>query len=179
METANANDVRENIIGIVYFITYIISSVTFILWFRRAYFNLHQRVNYLSLSEGWAAGSWFVPIISLYRPYNIMKELYEETIILLTKNQIKIEKPFSTTILVLWWTFWIITNFLGQFIFRYSRSTDSIDELITTTILSIILNSIGILLAFITIKIIKDYASIEPLLNKIKNIEEANTRKID
>ena len=68
MEAADSNDLREQAISIVYLITFVISGVTFIQWFRRAYFNLHSKVNHLSHTEGWAAGSWFVPIINLYRP---------------------------------------------------------------------------------------------------------------
>src|SRR5690554_1359559 len=65
-EMANANDVRESIIGIVYLIVYVISGVTFIMWFRRAYYNLHQRDSNLSYGEAWAAGSWFIPILNLF-----------------------------------------------------------------------------------------------------------------
>ena len=75
----DANDDRERVVGIMYVIAYVISGIVFIRWFRRAYFNLHQRKEFLSFSEGWAAGCWFVPIVSLYRPLQIMKELYEET----------------------------------------------------------------------------------------------------
>ena len=84
--TAAANFIRQQIIGYVYFIAYVISAITFIRWFRRAYFNLHLRVDHLSNSEGWAAGSWFVPIINFYLPYKIMKELYQETQNLLFKK---------------------------------------------------------------------------------------------
>lgn len=98
-ETANTNDTIVEIIGIIYLIAYIISGVTFILWFRRAYFNLHLRVNHLSQTEGWAAGSWFVPIVSLYRPYQIMKELYHETRKLLSKKGLIINENISTDIL--------------------------------------------------------------------------------
>lgn len=55
-ETADANDSREQIIGIVYMIAYAISAAMFIQWFRRAYYNLHQKVNHLSHTEGWVAG---------------------------------------------------------------------------------------------------------------------------
>ncbi len=55
MEYATSNDLRERIIAIIYLIVFLVSAFTFIQWFRRAYFNLHLRVNYLSHSEGWAA----------------------------------------------------------------------------------------------------------------------------
>ena len=56
----DSNDTREQGIAIFYLIAYIISGIVFIQWFRRAYFNLHQKKEFLSFSEGWAAGSWFV-----------------------------------------------------------------------------------------------------------------------
>ena len=170
-ETANANDTREQIIGIVYLIAFVISAVTFIQWFRRAYFNLHQRVNHLSQTEGWAAGSWFVPIVSLYRPYQIKKELYQETKALLTKNGLNNEN-ISTSSLGWWWTLWVISSFLGQFVFRYSMKAESIDELTISTVASMIENVVGIPLALITIKVIKDYANVEPLIIEIKDEEE-------
>ena len=53
-EAAEANDNREQMIGTFCLISYIISAVTFIKWFRRAYYNLHQKVDSLLYAEGWA-----------------------------------------------------------------------------------------------------------------------------
>jgi hypothetical protein len=173
METATANDTREQIIAIVFLIAYIISAVTFIQWFRRAYFNLHLKVNHLSHTEGWAAGSWFVPIVNLYRPYQIMKELYQETKDLLTKKGLSFNQKFTTGSLGWWWTLWIISNIIGQIVFRYPSET--IDELIGGTVASMIGNIVGIPLALITVKVIKDYSNVEPLLNEIKDEDETTT----
>lgn len=169
---AIANDRREQIIGFTYMAAMIISAITFIQWFRRAYYNLHLKVNYLSFSEGWASGSWFVPIVSLYRPYQIMKELYQVTRELLTRKGISFNPNFTTNALGLWWALWIIGTLLAQFVFRYSLRADTIDELITNTIASMVANLIGIPLAFVAIKVIKDYSSVEPLLNEIKTDDE-------
>jgi hypothetical protein len=174
-ESATANDTRQQMIGIIYLIAYVISAITFIQWFRRAYFNLHLRVNYLSQTEGWAAGSWFVPIVSLYRPYQIMKELYQETKELLIKKGFSINYNFASGSLGWWWTLWIINNIIGQFVFRYSMKAESIDELTTSTIASMVGDIIGIPLALITVKVIKDYSNIEPLLTEIKDEEETTT----
>ena len=174
-ETATANDTREQIIGIFYLIAYVVSAVTFIQWFRRAYFNLHLKINYLNHTEGWAAGSWFVPIISLYRPYQIMKEIYQETKELLIKKGIVFNQTFSISALGWWWALWIISNIIGQFVFRYSMKAESIDELTISTVAGIVGNVIGIPLALITIKVIKDYSNVEPLLNEIKDEEETTT----
>jgi len=179
-DEANANDLREQIIAIFYLLASIISAVTFILWFRRAYFNLHLKTNHLSHSEGWAAGSWFVPIISLYRPYQIMKEIYERTSQLLHSKEIKFNQSFSTSALGWWWSLWILSNVLGQITFRLSMRAESIDELTVLTFANMISNVVGIPLALITIKIIKDYADIEVLLFKIKpETDEATTELLE
>jgi hypothetical protein len=174
-ETATANDTRQQIIGIIYRIAFVISAVTFIQWFRRAYYNLHLRVNHLSQTEGWAAGSWFVPIVNLYRPYQIMKELYQETKELLTKKGLSINENFTTGYLGWWWTLWIINNIIERFVFRYSMKAQSIDELTISTVASMVGNVVGIPLALITVKVIKDYSNVEPLLTEIKDGEETTT----
>ncbi len=150
-------------------IAYVVSAVTFIRWFRRAYYNLHLRVNGLSFSAGWAAGSWFVPILNLFRPFQIMKELYVKTKDILILNGMNLKNEFSTHLLGWWWALWIIDGVLGQFVFRFSRTAESVEELTTLTITSMTSNVIEIFLSLITIKVIKDYASQEPLLFNLRD----------
>ena len=167
MEYAELIDSRARAITNVYLIAWVVSAVTFIQWFRRAYFNLHLKVSHLSQTEGWAAGSWFVPIINLYRPYQIMKELYMETNELLIKNKFSVSGGLTTNVLGSWWTLWIISTFLGQIIIQ--SKGESIEEMITSTGLIMILNVLKIPLALIAVKIVKDYSKVEPFLNEIKN----------
>lgn len=168
-ETVTANDTRVHIIQSVYMIASVVSFVTFIQWFRRAYFNLHLRVNHLSQTEGWAAGSWFVPIVNWYLPYQIMKELYQETKELLIKKGLSINENFTSGSLGWWWTLWIISILIGTINYRF-MNTESIDELIISTVTSMIGNVVGILLSLITVKVIRDYSNVEPLLNEISII---------
>jgi heme/copper-type cytochrome/quinol oxidase subunit 2 len=168
---AEANDLRVRILGIMYMIAYVISAVTFIMWFRRAYNNLHQRASYLSYSEGWAAGSWFVPVLSLFRPYQVMDDMYSETKRLLQSKGFT-EVNLNTRLLGWWWALWIITCFIGQFSFRYSLKAETIDELLTSTVAEITNSVIGIPLALLAIRVVKDYAAVEPLLNDMTDEEE-------
>lgn len=166
VETLTANDTRERFIALAYLAAFIISAITFVEWFRRAYFNRHQKVSNLSHSEGWAAGSWFVPIINVYRPYQIMKELYRETKEYLTHNGIEITQSLSTKYLGLWWTLWITNGVIGNGLFRLSMKAKTLDQITSITMGFMISHIIGIALALITLKVIKDYAKIEPLLHE-------------
>lgn len=179
IETANANDLRERILAVVYGGVFIVSVVTFIRWFRRAYFNMHLRVSDLSYSEEWASGSWFVPIINLYRPLKIMKELYRRTRELLMSNGVDLRTEFSAMTLGWWWTLWIINNGFGQVSYRFARTASTLDDLIIATIAELIGGGIGVFLCLITVKVIKDYAEVEPLLitavDEIEAIAAAHT----
>ena len=159
MDEINANDTRVQLIGVLYLIVYIISGITFIMWFRRAYFNLHNRLDELEYSEGWAAGSWFVPIIGLFRPYKIMKEIYEENLTILYRKDI--DTNISTQFLGWWWFLWIASSVLSQISLRLSLRADDLNKLETSTTVEIIGNIIAIPLAIIAIKVIKDASTLE------------------
>jgi hypothetical protein len=170
---ATFNDLREQIIAILYLLASIVSAITFIQWFRRAYFNLHLHVEYLLHPEGWAAGSWFVPIVSFYRPYQIMKELYEESIELLEKRGIHIPN-ISMNYISVWWAFWILSSIFGQIILRITLKSNTVDDYIFTTICSMIQNIVNIPLALLAIQVIKNYAKLEPHLFELKEEEMVN-----
>jgi hypothetical protein len=169
--TAAANDLREQVIGIVYLLAYIVSIYTFIAWFRRAYFNLHRITGALSYSEGWAAGAWFVPIINLYRPYQIMRELYYRTYFFLQGDDTEQDHAPSVLWVGWWWAFWIINNFVGQIDFRLTFNANTIDEYITASWFSIVNGVVGIPLAILAVKVIRDYMKMEEeLYGKVQEL---------
>jgi hypothetical protein len=169
-EVAEANDSRERAAGIFYTIVSVISAITFILWFRRAYYNLHQKVRPLALSEGWAAGSWFVPIVNLFRPYQIMKEIYVETKKLFNRHGLSERVGYTTRYLDWWWTLWVISSLIGNIVFKFAfRNAETVDDYILVTVGQMISGILEVPLALITVKVIKDYARVEPLLQEIRD----------
>ncbi|MFK5983385.1 MAG: DUF4328 domain-containing protein [Flavobacteriaceae bacterium] len=163
----NTNDYREQGIAILYLIAFFISGITFIQWFRRAYYNLGT-ITSTDDSEGWAAGSWFVPVISIYRPYQIMKEMNDKTIgILKTKTTDYVED--NSQLIGVWWGLWVVSNYIGKYVTRYAFKDDSVETLINATGADMVLSLIGIPLAFVTVKVIKTYAKKEAKLSEIAN----------
>jgi len=174
-EEANSIDQRQLIIAIIFFCAQIISSIYFIKWFRRAYFNLHQKINNLNFTEGWAAGAWFVPIVNILRPYNIMAELYTKTKEYINRNTDSNKISINKNSIIIWWTLWITQNVFERINFQYTRNINSLEDLITSTKLDIISGGILLILGIITIRVIQEYSSIEDELVKIEgNIQELN-----
>jgi len=164
----STNDYREQGIAILYLIAFIISSITFIQWFRRAYYNLGTFTS-TDNTEGWAAGSWFVPVISIFRPYQIMKEMNDKTIVFLkTKTTDNVKD--DSQIIGIWWGIWVLSNYIGKYVTKYAFKDDSVETLINATVTDMILSLIGIPLAYITVKMIKSYSLKETKVYEIANI---------
>ncbi len=157
------NDLRVSIVAIFQIIMFSISVIVFIFWFRRAYYNLHCRISNCSYKEGWAVGSWFVPILFLFRPFQIMKELWEKTNTIQSERDKNNDIDASTKILGIWWTLWII-RYLLTYIFVQVKRFNSEDELIIETIQGMIISVIFVFLSFITIKLIKTYSKREEIM---------------
>lgn len=165
------NDSREQLIGYVSLIVSIISAVTFIQWFRRAYFNLHSLVPSLTFTEGWAAGSWFVPVIGFFRPYQIMIELYNKTIARLEEIKLIENQSFDVSFVKVWWVLWIIVSIIGRVVYINISEAETIDKFIDYTVFSMVQSLLYIPLSFLTIKVIKDYSNFENILFNDSAIE--------
>ena len=165
------NDSREQLVGIVTLIVSIISAVTFIQWFRRAYFNLHSLVPNLTYTEGWAAGSWFVPVIGFFRPYQIMVELYNKTIARLVERKLFDNQSFDLSFVKVWWALWIIVSIIGRVVYKYISEAETLEKFIDCTVFSIVESLLYIPLSLITIKVIKVYSNFENILLNDVTIE--------
>jgi Domain of unknown function (DUF4328) len=159
--TFSNSDYFDSIIGVASLIAYLISSITFIRWFRRAYFNLHLLVVGLKYSEGWAAGAWFTPIINWIRPFQIMKELFLKTKLLLAEKSLSQNINLKSQYLAWWWAIWILNTALLYLILTFSTNNNTTSESLLVNSFTFSSNIIGILLALITNKIIKDYSLAE------------------
>jgi len=164
-EEASSNDMRERFISILYTLAYIPCGILFICWFRRAYYNLHLRTDYLRYEEGWAAGAWFVPFLNLVRPFQIMRELYVETDALLTRRLEGYTERTNRMLLGFWWAFWIISSILGRIFFNLKA--DTLDEMISYTENQMLLSLILIPLGLMAIKLVRDYSKMETLLKEL------------
>jgi len=159
------NDAREQLLAIVYLIMFITSGIIFIKWFQRAYYNLSKITNCKHTEDG-AAWCWFIPIINLYRPYQIMKEMNKKTIAFLKSKTIDTIED-NTQLIGFWWGLWIVSNYLGNYILKTSFKEETIENLMNSTVADIILSLIGIPLAIVTVKVIKSYALKEDKISKI------------
>jgi hypothetical protein len=177
-DEANSNDLRQRIIGISELLLHIVLIVYFIMWFRRAYFNLHSLGFYLRYTEGWAAGAWFVPFMNLYAPFKIMREIWDNTQMRAQQGSEDIVlKP--STLLGVWWFLWIMTNIAGNIYSRLElQGEHTISDLISLNTTSIVLNVIDLANVFLIITIIQQVSVFEEQLKQKLVIENIASEEL-
>jgi hypothetical protein len=144
--------------------------VRFIRWFRRAYNNLHLIYSDLKYSEGWAAASWFVPILFFYRPYIIMKELFYKTREFLINNNLHISQKENRIQLNIWWFLWVLATIIGIVDFVLGLNIIVFfDELLVSSISGIFMSLFLIPADYLTIKLIRKYSKMEIQLEELCN----------
>lgn len=143
-----ANDRRMQIVGVLQLVLYLVTVVFFGRWIVRA----HRAVRALgaeglTISPGWAVGYFFIPFLNLVRPYRAMKELWSAS-----------ESPSgwastpASSILPLWWTLWLVGNFLDNISMRWNP--EDIDGWRDYTLFDIFSAGVSIALAIVAIKLV-------------------------
>ena len=166
-DVLTTNDLRELIIGVLYSIAMLVSAVFFIQWFRRAYYNLQVRTGNCEHGEGWAAGSWFVPIISLFRPLHIMKEMDTKTSRLIGSTTGKVVET-NGVVIGFWWALWILNNYLGNYVLKMAFREETIENYISSTTVEMINSFVGVPLALLAYFVVKNYAQKEANLLQLE-----------
>ncbi|MFV0420478.1 MAG: DUF4328 domain-containing protein [Dysgonomonas sp.] len=168
-----AVDICNTLLGIAdwfIFIAFVLSAITFIRWFRRAYYNLHTIAGKTEYSAGWAAGSWFIPFVNLYIPYSIMKELYEKTdqYLAVHDNIGYSADRLRTDYVGWWWALCIICTIIGNITLKITFNTQLGDDVMFGKIVNIVYLLLFIVLSFVTVIVIRDYADVESQLFEIE-----------
>ncbi|WP_116106563.1 DUF4328 domain-containing protein [Lewinella sp. IMCC34191] len=168
-------DTSYAVAGMGYLCVLVASAFTFIRWFRRAYFNLHLLPVRVDHGEGWAAGSWFVPILNVFRPYQIMRELFVKSEYLLRDND-RLEKSwFNYSLLGTWWGVWAVFGVLDRIGSRLDNhlDLDSIGGLQTSFQMDVVLYIVGTVAAYLAIQVVRNYSRVEQLLRERYVTDEA------
>lgn len=132
--TANASDQRQGVIGILQTILTVISAVVFLNWFRRAYGNLHRvDAENLHQKESMSVWVWFIPILSLYEPVKIMKSIWTETQKSIQRFNPAFVLKNGTLAIGVWWTLFLLSNFIGRYILKTTFKDDTIEDYINSS----------------------------------------------
>jgi hypothetical protein len=131
---AVTNDNRQQLLGVAYFVTLLITIVVFCVWIHRAAVNVRALgAEGLVFTPGWCVRWYFVPIANLWKPFQAMREIWKGS-----KNPSGWRTEATNPLLGWWWAGWIISNVLDQAYFRTSSGAHSVSALSAATSVGIV-----------------------------------------
>ena len=156
MAELDSNDTRQQILGIIHLLNFIITAIVFVIWFHRAHANLEPLgTRNLTYTSGWAAGCWFVPIMNLFRPVQIAQEIWRHSAPSPTDGEnVQIEASGNSALIGFWWGAWIISNVIGQITMRMTLAVNSPESLQAATVGSMVAEVASILAAALALAVV-------------------------
>jgi Domain of unknown function (DUF4328) len=147
---AQANDLRQGIIGIAYIVLLLATSVVVLVWIYGANRNAHALgATGMRFTPGWAVGWYFIPIFNLWKPYQAMKEIWKAN-----ADPGNWQSQPRSPLLPWWWFLWIVSCIVANAMFRYTLKAEELDELINASGISIASDALDVPLDLVLIAII-------------------------
>ena len=132
---AMANDDRQAIIGYQQSGIYAVTAIAFLLWIHRSHKNLPALgARRLKYTPGWAVGWFFVPIFSLFRPVQVVTEIWRASDPAVGHEE-DWQKAPTSPLIGLWWALFLISNWVGLVAVRILLTTpESVTDFMGTMI---------------------------------------------
>jgi hypothetical protein len=149
---ADASDARQGVIGILQILSFVVTGVLFLRWTYLASVNARELSgSSMDFTPGWAVGWYFVPVATLWKPYQALKEIFRASDPDCADDWRQASHP---DVLPLWWTFWISSNLLGQGAFRTGLRAEGASELLTSSWIMWLSDAIDIPLGLAAIAVV-------------------------
>lgn len=142
-QEADNLDSTSQTISIFQLLIFASTAIVFLNWKNRAYKNLRSLKSHrLEFTSAWAVGCYFVPFINLFKPLNIMKEIWKASDPeFVSKDNIENKdwkKAESSSLLTLWWTFFLFNNAFSYISLQSFRRLNTLQQYYDFGIYSII-----------------------------------------
>jgi hypothetical protein len=148
---AQQMEFRGMLVGLGYLALFVLTSVMSGIWIYRASWNARQIQPYEArISPGWALGWFFIPIMSLWKPYQAMAQTWNSSHV--PTGDPKASMP---SFVQAWWLLWVATSLAGNLSFRLSRRAETLEDFRTVTNLDLATAPFAILTAVLFMKVIK------------------------
>ena len=143
------NDTRQGAMGMLQMVLFVAAAIVFIRWLRAAYRNADVLApGVRRYGHGWAIGAWFVPILNLWRPKQIVNDVWRAG-----ADNPNDDRP--PVLLLAWWLSWIASTLLGRAAGRAALDQETIDELRNVDFLFIVSDSWDAIVAVMAIAVVR------------------------
>jgi hypothetical protein len=168
----SASELLYVVVALLQLFIFTATVVAFLLWLHRAYGNLPALgAMALDTTPGWAAGYFFIPIVNLFKPFQVVKEIWHES----TPGGETREgfggvsvRSKTPALVGWWWAFWIIANVAGRASDRAVVMAETIESMVLASWVSIASEALFVVAAALAILVVK----------RIDEMQEAKFREM-
>ncbi len=153
-EELAANDDRLAITGLLYLLVFVVLVVVFLMWLHR----IRKNESYLDItgtrfSTGWSIWVWFIPIMNLFRPYQIVKEAWQASAPDASADEWR--QSAVSPLLGWWWALWLIGSYVANISTRLFFRGQDLEAYITSDRLDLVSSGLLILCSLLAIMIVR------------------------
>ncbi|MBN1589021.1 MAG: DUF4328 domain-containing protein [Pirellulales bacterium] len=134
------------------------SVVAFLMWFHRVHRNLPSLgARMLQFTPAWAVGYWFIPIMNLFRPYQVMREIWQasDPALLQSPFSTRVATRVSSAVVGWWWALFLVMGWLGNIGSRIQTIENSTEMFIVGAWILIASNLITVPAALLAIHLVR------------------------
>jgi len=150
-DQAAMNDMRQGLVAIVYLVVFLITGITFLVWqYRACKVSRSLGAHGLKYSPGWAVAYYFIPILCVFRPYQVMRETWQVSL-----NPRDWDFQPGTPLLGWWWALWLLSGFVSNLGGLGGDSVSEVQAFIFADYCAIASSAIGLPLCIVLITLIR------------------------
>jgi hypothetical protein len=140
------NDTRLRILGAANVLFLLISAIFYCLWIYRATKNCHVvSAGGMKFSPAFAVAANFIPIICLFAPYQVMRDVWAVS----NDPAQGTQRRGPVFLLITWWMLWIIGLILGDALLLLARSVHDRPSALLVTYIGFMIRVINLPLALL------------------------------
>ena len=101
----------------------------------------------------WSVWGFIVPILNLFRPYQVMNELWQASEVVPGPDD-PLAKEATPRIVYLWFGILVLDNIIGRFASR--TSFDTIDQVVQAAWITLAFDALGVLTALVALRLVSE-----------------------
>jgi len=149
-----ASDARQQLIGFVQLGLGLVSAVVFLMWTSAITKRLTQLgVIDMRYAPRWSVWGFIIPIVNLFRPYQVMSELWKASEVVPGPDDPWAKKP-TPLIVGVWFAILILDTIVGRL--ASSRTFDTIEQVTQIAWLTVLFDALGVVTAFVALRLVAE-----------------------
>jgi Domain of unknown function (DUF4328) len=157
LEQLRDSDDRVTTVGLLQMGAYLACIVGFLAWYGRAYRNLERLgSDGLRFGKGWAIAYWFIPIGNLFRPKQVMNDIWRGSDPELPARAHHWQGNPVPALFHWWWALWLLSSSVANVLARGSLDTaDTVEEAVSTATRFVVIDVIDVVPAILAIIVVR------------------------